>query len=327
MYAKDGKLFLNGQRYRFIGVNMYSIVAVPADVPGYHCGNGFTDAQARTALAEVAAMGGRVVRVPVYQSVTRSGADYSRFDLLVDEAERLGLTLVPILESQWYYCTSGGYKYATWYASGYKKPYGAYRKSLRQYADETARRYRGRKGILAWQVMNESETRTTTDLADPESLLDFARDMLRIVQRADPTHLAMLGTEGVLKPSSGGPVFALIAGLPDNDVVEVHDYGQPKVGMPIAVHLARLVAKELRRPFIIGEVGVSSPRFTKKERAHMLMHKLQAAWAEDVDGVLLWSYRSVDGTSKHFGPKDPIVKEFRLFSIREGIQPKPPGTP
>jgi endo-1,4-beta-mannosidase len=322
--ARGAHLFLDGERYRFVGVNMYSLPALPGAQKGYHCGNGFTDDEVRAALREVAAMGGRVVRIPAYQSATRGATDFDRLDFIVDTAEALGIKVAFVLENQWEHCTQGGYKYAGWYRGKYRKPYGSYKLSYVEYVKRVLTRYKDRPGILMWQLMNEAETVTTSDVSDPEAVLDFTRTMAGVARRADPNHLISLGTEGVLKPSSGGPIYALLHAIPDIDVVEAHDYADPWIGLPTDIHMARVTATELAKPFFIGEVGVSSPPYTRAQRAHIIGHKLQAAWEEDIDGVLLWSYRSIDGTKKHFGPKDPLVKVLQAFAASHGVLPLPP---
>lgn len=60
--ARDGHLWLDGRRYRFIGVNVYSLASAPPDSGGFICGNALTDDDARELVREVATMGGNAGR-------------------------------------------------------------------------------------------------------------------------------------------------------------------------------------------------------------------------------------------------------------------------
>jgi len=318
-----GQLMLNGQRYRFVGVNVYGLAGFPANSDGYNCGKGYTDEQVIQILSEVAAMGANVVRVQAYQSFTQGGADFSRTDLIVDAARERGIKIIFTLENQWDDCTEGGYKYASWYKTRFRHPYGSYPSSFKDYARTFAKHYRDEPAVLMYQLMNESESVSSNDFPDPEAILAFAREMAATVKKADPTHLLSFGTSGILKPGTGGPFFALLHLVEGIDIVEAHDYRSERQGMPDVIRLALMTARQISKPFFIGETGIGSPPFSKTDRAYFLKRKLEAAWEEGVDGVLVWSYRSNDGSNKDFGPKDPFVFQLRRFNKVNKITPQP----
>lgn len=312
--ARDGRLWLDGRRFRFIGVNVYSLASAPPGSGGFACGNEVTDDGVRGLVREVAEMGGNALRLDAYQSFTAGGTDFSRLDLIVAEARRDGVRLVLTLENQWSDCTEGGYKYADWYRSGYRRPYGEYPLSYRDYVARVVRRYRGEPAILMWQLMNEAESRTVQGLDDPEALMAFTEDMSSVVREADGSHVVSLGTQGVARQGSGGAFYALLHQIDGIGIVEAHDYRAETEDMPRDIWLSLLTARAIRKPFFIGEIGMDAPPLTPQERATLIAEKIDAAWHEDVDGILIWSYRAGDGGNKDFDVNDPLATVIRRFS-------------
>ena len=74
--ARDGRLFLDGRRFRFVGVNVYSLASFPPGSCKYFCGLAHSDARVEEIMREVAAMGGNVIRIDAYQSFTEGGTDF-----------------------------------------------------------------------------------------------------------------------------------------------------------------------------------------------------------------------------------------------------------
>jgi endo-1,4-beta-mannosidase len=319
--SRAGHLRLGASRYRFIGVNVYSLASMPPGSDGFACGEARTDDGVREVLDEVAAMGGNAVRIDAYQSFTAGGTDFSRLDLILEEAERRGIRVILTLENQWPDCTEGGYKYADWYRGGYLRPYGEYPLSYRDYVARVVARYRDDPSILMFQLMNEAESRTVQGLEDPEALYAFAQDMAGTVRRIDRVHVLSLGTSGVARPGSGGAFYALLHQIPGIDVAEAHDYHADAVAMPPDVWLSLLAARAIGRPFFIGEIGMDAPPLTPDQRATLVSEKIEAAWHEDADGVLVWSYRAGDGGNKDFDFHDPLAAALRRFSRTRHLRP------
>ena len=71
----------------------------------------------------------------------------------------------------------------------------------------------------------------------------------------------------------------------------------------------------------IGEIGMDSPPLAPEERATLIGEKLEAAWHEGVDGVLVWSYRAGDGGNKDFDIHDPLASTLRRFSRTRHVRP------
>ncbi|MEY4745314.1 MAG: hypothetical protein RL272_1259 [Candidatus Parcubacteria bacterium] len=323
--ARDGHLWLDGRRYRFIGVNVYSLASAPPGSGGFACGNALGDDGVRQIIREVAAMGGNAIRIDAYQSFTAGGTDFSRLDLILREARENGVRVILTLENQWPDCTEGGYKYADWYRSGYREPYGAYPLSYREYVARVAERYRGEPAVLMWQLMNEAESRTVQGFDDPEALMAFTADMASVVRNADPDHIVSLGTIGVARQGSGGAFYALLHQIDGIGIAEAHDYHAETDEMPREVWLSLLAARAVGRPFFIGEVGMDAPPLTPSDRAGLIAAKLEAAWHEDVDGVLIWSYRAGDGGDKDFDIRDPLAGVIRRFSATRHVRDRSPA--
>jgi hypothetical protein len=312
--ARGTELELAGKPYRFLGVNVYSLASFPEGSGKYFCGIAHGDKQVTEIIAEVAAMGGNAIRLDAYQSFTDGGRDFSRLDFIIAEAKKRGIKLVLTLENQWRDCTEGGYKYADWYRSGFRQPYGAYRLSFVEYVKVIVARYRDEPTILMWQLMNEAESRTSLMIEDPDALHAFAVEMAKVVKGIDSRHLLSLGTHGIDRPGMSGDRFEALARISGIDIIEAHDYGADREAIPSSIRKSMAVAARAGKPFFIGEVGISSPPMSREERAKLTRAKLDAAWSAGTRGILVWSYRAGDGTNRDFDAADPLAGELRDFT-------------
>ncbi len=318
--VQDGHLSVAGRRFRFVGVNVYSLASFAPDSGQYHCGVAHSDQEIMDILDEVALMGGNVIRLSAYQSFTECGTDFSRLDFIMDEAAKRGLRLIPTLENQWSDCTSGGYKHSDWYCSGYREPYGRYRLSFVEYVRQMVTRYRDEPTVLMWQIMNEAESRTRGWSPQPAPLLAFTAEMSALIKSLDGRHPVCLGTSGLDRPGSSGSDFDALSGVASIDLVEAHDYYHEREAWPPTVARAAASAALVGKPFFIGEVGISSPPYSREERAELISRKLEAAWEAGVEGVLIWSYRAGDGTNKDFDASDSLAAALRRFTIAHPVR-------
>ena len=312
--VRDGRLYLGGERFRFVGVNVYSLASFPPGSGKYFCGRAHSDRDVAEIMSEVAAMGGGVIRLSAYQAFTEGGTDFSRLDLIVSEARRHGLRLILTLENQWSDCTAGGYKRPDWYRSGYRSPYGGYPLSFVDYVRLIVSRYRDEPAILMWQVMNEAESVTGWGAAAPAELLAFAGHMAALVKSLDHRHPLSLGTNSIDRPGTDRDDFSALADVVAVDVIDAHDYDDELEPLPGDVREALVIAGLAGKPFFIGEVGIQSPPFSRERRSELTRRKLEAAWNADVDGILIWSYRAGDGTNRDFDARDPLAGTIRRFT-------------
>jgi endo-1,4-beta-mannosidase len=324
VYAKDGHLQLRGERYRFLGVNIYSFLSSNSWKKGFVCGRPWDRTSRESAMREIRSFGGSVIRIPVYQSYTDSARDFSRLDETIALAQKYDIRLILIFEGQWGNCSTGEYMTPTWYRSGYRFPYADHGLSYVEYVRKVVERYKDEEQILAWQLMNEAEASTgaiAVGIPDPEALYMFARDMSAEIRAIDENHLISLGTIDDSRAGLGTVDYATILQLGTVDLAEGHDYDdiQP---YPMNMRRCQKIAELARVPFFIGEVGVSTKQHPHAERGRILMEKLEAAWDADVDGVLIWSYRSHDGRGFDIWPKDPVIPELKRFSRERGLLPE-----
>lgn len=328
--ARGTKLYLNDRPYRFLGVNIYSLLSYPHGKGRFSCGRGYTENAVRAVIKEVADGGGNVIRLPAYQSFLTApndptSFDFKRFDTVIAEAKKHDIKLIVMLESQWWHCTKSGYKWSDWYERGFRSPYGKYKRSYIHLVHALMARYKDENTILAWQPINEAESRdASTMLDDPEPLYRFMREVTRTIKRLDPNHLVSTGASNIDAPGSGGPFFTLLHQIPGIDLIEAHDYGSENIAKPTELRKIATIARNLRKPFIIGEVGVqTSASVSRGRRAKLVMQKVSSAWNNGASGVLIWSYRSSNGRGFDFGPKDPLYGKLREFSRRHGIRNEP----
>lgn len=132
---------LSGHVFRSIGMNRYNLLTQGGS-PYVGCGGTFSKTALPTWFSELKDMGVTSVRFWLFQSFTKNGTDFSRFDYVLNLAEQNGIKVIPVFENQWKDCTDGGYKDTAWYQDGYKHPYGAYQLSYRDYVARVVGHYK-----------------------------------------------------------------------------------------------------------------------------------------------------------------------------------------
>ncbi len=79
----------------------------------------------------------------------------------------------------------------------------------------------------------------------------------------------------------------------------------------MALRTARIVGK----PFIIGEMNLRpKPGDTAEARAEGVFSKMVSCWAENVDGILIWSYRSPDHYGMTFVRDDALYQKIHYVT-------------
>jgi len=308
-------LSLGGQPFRFVGVNRYNLLAINPPGGSYRgCGDSWTDDQLAQWFSEANRLGATAVRFWAFQEFTASGADFSQLDKLLSLAGNYGIKLVPVLENQWNDCTAGGYKYDTWYQSGYLSPYGDYPISYKDYVGQIVSRYKDDPRILMWQLMNEAESKDTSGNSDAQALYNFALDMSAYVKSIDPNHLVSLGTMGGGQLGTQGSDYRWIHSIANIDILEFHDYNEETASFPddLAQRVQDSIA--LKKPLFVGEAGIKSnctdPNcFSPDQRAALFDAKMRAAFDNGVSGYMIWSYRNAaeSPTEYIFTLTDPLA--------------------
>jgi mannan endo-1,4-beta-mannosidase len=309
-------LYLGGQPFRFVGVNRYNLLTInPPGGPFRGCGGSWTDDQLDQWFSEVNRLGATTVRFWAFQRFTASGADFSQLDKLLSLAGNYGIKLVPVLENQWSSCTAGGYKYDTWYQSGYLSPYDGYPISYKDYVGQIVSRYKDDPRILMWQLVNEAEGKDTSGNSDAQALYNFALDMSAYVKSIDPNHLVSLGTMGGGQPGTQGSDYRWIHSIPTIDILEFHDYNEETASFP--ADLAQRVQDSiaLNKPLFLGEAGISLTNFSMEQRAALFDAKLAASFQHGVSGYMIWSYQdAVYSGEWQFTSDDPLAAVVQKFA-------------
>jgi mannan endo-1,4-beta-mannosidase len=318
-------LRLRGRTFLFVGVNRYNLLAINPPGGSYRgCGDSWTDDQLAQWFSEVNGLGVTVVRFWAFQEFTASGGDFGQLDKLLSLAGDYGIKLVPVLENQWSSCTAGGYKYDTWYQSGYLSPYGDYPISYKDYVGQIVSRYKDDPRILMWQLMNEAESKDTSGNSDAQALYSFALDMSAYVKSLDPNHLVSLGTMGGGQPGTQGGDYRWIHSIPTIDLLEYHDYDEP---VSFSANLAQRVEDSvaLSKPLFVGEAGIKSncsdPDCVRPDqRAALFDAKMAAAFDSGVSGYMIWSYRNAvePPTGYMFTLTDPLAAIVRKLASLVG---------
>lgn len=237
--ASGGRLMLDGQPWRAIGVNLWDMnpyKALSNDLSGCYYQHpdldSYFDATFRRISLEMRAT---VVRTFGFrEQYTAQGGDWSSTDKLLHYAQKHNIRIIPVLGDQyttcgipartpdWYYCTEPGC------VPGYRKP-NIWGGDFRSYVVDVANRYKDNPTIAFWQIMNEPMY--SKFAFDPRALVDFSRDMVGAIREdaGDTDHLINLGT------SQGSPDPLAVASMLDcpatgtggcQDLTEVHDYSR-----------------------------------------------------------------------------------------------------
>lgn len=202
-----------------------------------------------------------------------------------------------------------------WYAEGYRReqPPGT-PATYREWVQEAVARYRDDPTILAWQLVNEADPKTSENGTCPDSaavvLRAFASDMSQLVKSIDSNHLLSVGTIGSGQCGAAGDEYQALHRIEQVDVCEYHDYSPDAMPGDQWNGLARRLEQcgELGKPLFVGEMGVSSGAGLD-ERAARFDVKLDAQLAAGAAGVLLWRWapEPAVGASLDIAAGDPAL--------------------
>jgi mannan endo-1,4-beta-mannosidase len=322
-------LQLDGQAYRFSGINIYN--ANNASGCWYQLASG---PDLGTSLDSIGA-GAKVIRAWFFQSLaTTAGVrDWSGIDHTLAVAAAHGVKVIATLGNQWIDCDgpaggAGPYKTDAWYSGGYTQPDPAGTESYREWVAEIVARYKDDPTIMAWQLMNEAEVKPdqaagcSTDAA--AILRAFAVDVSGLIKSIDPDHLVSLGTMGGGQCGAQGAEYQSVHDPPTIDLCEYHDY-TPNAPMPgdqwngLQVRLQQCGL--LNKPLIVDETGIhpNDVGGTLVARREAFRAKFTAQFNAGVAGELVWAWNK-DGSALNnydVGPGDPLLGLLAAF--RSGV--------
>ncbi len=314
------RLFLQGNPYRFTGLNIYNANSDGDEECWYAMSSGSTLGDSLDAIGS----GKEAIRAWFFQSLATTGGqrDWSAFDHTLSVARTHGVKVIVTLTNQWGDCEAGGYKADSWYTGGYKQADPGGTASYRAWVSEVVTRYRNDPTILAWQLVNEAEVKPNPDLTTPCSpnaaatLKSFATDVSGLVKSIDPNHLVSLGTMGGGQCGAQSAEYSDLHSVPTIDLCEYHDYDQPQAPMPgdqwngLQVRIDQCNA--LGKPLFVGETGIKPNQVggTLQARADAFDAKLSAQFSAGVVGELVWAWSALGSTLNDFdvGAGDPVLE-------------------
>ncbi len=332
--ASGTTLELDGQPYRFTGINVYN--ATNASGCWYPMASGSTLDDSLTAIS--ASGGPKVMRSWFFQALATTGGvrDWSGFDHTLAVAAAHGTKVIVTLGNQWIDCDgpaggAGSFKDEAWYTGGYAQPDPGGTVSYRDWVAEIVARYKDDPTILAWQLMNEAEVKPSAGSGSCSVnaagiLKSFAADVSGLIKSIDPNHLVSLGTIGGGQCGAQGAEYQDVHDVSTIDLCEYHDYGSPNTPMPgdqwngLQVRLDQ--CRALGKPLFVGETGIRSDQVASLQaRADAFRAKLYAQFDGGVAGELAWAWNK-DGSvgSYDIGPGDPTLALLDAF-----VDGPPPG--
>jgi hypothetical protein len=322
--ASGTALELDGQPYRFTGINIYN--ANNLSGCWYPLGSGSTLSDSLNAIG-----GPKVIRAWFFQSLATTGGarDWSAMDNTLATAAAHGTNVIVTLGNQWVHCDGpggggGSFKDEAWYTGGYTQPDPAGTVSYRDWVSEVVTRYKDDPTILAWQLMNEAEVKPSEGSGScsvnaPQILKDFAADVSGLVKSIDPNHLVSLGTIGGGQCGTQGAEYEFVHDLSTIDLCEYHDYGSPNAPMPgdqwngLQVRVDQCNA--LGKPLFVGETGILRQETPSLQaRANAFRAKFVAQFAAGIDGQLVWAWNKDGSVADHdIGPGDQTLAVLEQF--------------
>ena len=331
VYRSGTKLYLDGNPYRFVGMNIYNANS------RWNCwyplgyGDGDLDASLAAMTDKTAGSQANAFRAWFVQplATTNGLRDWSAFDHTLAVAKTRGVKVVATLGDEWGACDSPYvYHNETWYKTGYYTAHAdGMPSTYEKWVQEVVARYKNNPTILAWQLMNEAEDLDANWNCSPtaaSTLQAFTKRMGSDVKKLDGNHLLSLGTIGSGQCGANGPEYLALHTISTIDLCEYHDYAHPFEPMPgdqwhgLAVMIQQ--CGSLNKPLFVGESGITTAEAGSADgRAALFAAKFQAQFSAGVVGELVWDwceaqYGGSSSGSYEVGPGDPTIAQLRFPS-------------
>lgn len=260
---QGGQLLLDGRPWRFFGVNATYLTEPD-----------FPEAEVAPLLQGLARH-----RVTALRVWFQPGQDPERFQRLLDEGGRLGLRFLVTMGDN-------VHQGVDWFFG--EEDEEVYRPHL----EATVNRFKDRPEILAWEPVNEPNCgEGRFDEACVKTLRDWVVGTARVIKRIDACHLLSSGMIGAGNYDLDQDSYRRLHKKDEIDLISVHR------GVDREAELERELAEEIGKPIVYGEIydiandegcqplpGRAGPG----GRAGRVAEDLAQAWAEGVDGYLLW---------------------------------------
>jgi mannan endo-1,4-beta-mannosidase len=340
--VSGGHLELDGQPYRFVGVNAYEIGTEVGVNPG--CGSQESDDQLNQLFSSLPP--NSLVRVWAFQdaiatNVQTDQLDWAPLDRVFAAAAAHGQRLIVSLTDQGGVCDGDHWQDPSWFNGGFMDVFdspsnsdgsGHTPLSYWDYMQDVVNRYKDSPALGMWEPISEPAAATCdgnyypgtcwghTSCPDEAVAAAALRHFFDVVggeiHTLDPDHLVESGMMGGGECGAEGSDYQYVSASPGIDVLSYHDYyvGSAMGGDQwngIAVRIAQAAA--LDKPIIAGEMGLDAGTapgcMTLAARSTLIQAKIQAQMAAGTSGVLVWDWlpaASSPCTTDTF-PGDPLM--------------------
>jgi hypothetical protein len=327
------QLYLNGQPYRFVGLNFFQANMTTAIS---NCSSWAANSDLDNQLKYMGP-GHNVLRAWFFQDMatTNGKRDWSAFDHTLAVAAAHGMKVIATLGDQWNYC-EGPYKDESWYTGGYKTtvlpgdvvPY-------HQWVQEAVTRYANNPTIALWELLNEPQiTKNASSSScpvDAEAVMQsWASDVSSLIKSLDPNHLVSLGTGGNGNCGLLEQDYATVYSMPTLDVCTFHDYWGATVALDTdpnnGIQLRIDECDALGKPIYAGESGIRVQDVSSlQERAADFAAKLSAQVSAGAAGFVAWNWFRVSDVDYRIGPGDPTLSTLSTAALPGTSDQTPPS--
>jgi hypothetical protein len=341
--ASGDHLTLNGQIYRFTGVNAYEIATDWGINAG--CGADVTTAQLDQFFSSLRP--NSLVRFWAFQgsmatNVNTGQIDWGPLDRVFAAAAAYGQRLIPVLTDQGGTCDGNHWQDPSWYSGGFEQvfddPAGTDGVNLTplsywSYLQAIVNRYKDSPALGMWEPISEAEASTCSAQYEPQdcsgnqtcpneaaaaqALRSFFDTVGAEIHSLDPAHLVENGLLGSGQCGTSGTDYQYVSASPGVDVLSYHDYydASDAIGGDqwngLGVRLAQAAA--LDKPIIGGEAGIVAGAGTgclsPAQRGTDMSTKLEAQLQAGSSGVLVWNWvpTLTQPCSYDVAPGDPLL--------------------
>jgi endo-1,4-beta-mannosidase len=312
---------LNGQPYRFTGVNAYEAATYWGINAG--CGQMLTD-QDMTNLFVNSLKPGQVVRFWAFQALatnyTTKQRDWTGIDRVITTAAANGVKVIPALSGESGDCDDNHWKDVSWFAGGYMNVYddlnqwpASTPESFWQYMHEFLNRYSSNPAIAMIELVSEPGPANYSggpcNETDAKNALRSFYDTVGVeAKNIDPNHLFESGQQGVGQcgqqdqgcttsswTSCAVHDYEYVLQSSGVDVASYHDYGADNTAVPAYLAESIPQAAAVGKPLVVGEAGINaqvnlSGCTMLADRANNINVKLSGQFAAGVSGVVVWDW-------------------------------------
>jgi len=342
---------LNGQTYRFTGVNAYEIATDWGSNAG--CGADVTDAQLNQFFASLRP--NSLVRFWAFQGtmatdVNTGQLDWGPLDRVFAAAAAHGQRLIPVLTDQGGTCDGNHWQDPAWYSGGFERvlddPSPANGVNLTplsywDYLQTIVNRYKDSPALGMWEPISEAEASTCPPQDEPlscsgnqtcpdegaaaQALRSFFDGVGAEIHSLDPGQLVENGLLGSGQCGTSGTDYQYVSASPGVDVLSYHDYygasepigGDQWNGLAVRFSQAAAVGK----PIIGGEAGIVAGSgngcVSGTDRAVDVANKIRAQVDAGSSGVLVWNWvpTLTQACSYDVAPDDPVLSVLATAAL------------